>query len=337
VKNLSRRVLLLLIAVLSLPLQAESQMSAELRANLVELGWKLFHDVRLSGNGAVACSHCHNLSLGGSDPRGHSLSVDGEPLRRNAPTVYNAVFNFRQTWDGHARTLKEQAAGVIVNPLEMGGHWPTILQRLNADADMVARFNEIFAQAVTKEGVTSALEAFEETLITLDTPYDRYISGDPDALSESQLKGLELFHSLGCNSCHNGAHLGGNQFQNRAIFYQLGGDQDTTLVGHNNQLDIVGIEFHSPHVENLSSEDQGRFEITGEPQDRFVFKVPSLRNVALTAPYFHDGTIATLDLAVKEMAAHQLGVVLTAQQSQLLVSFLTALTSDSLRQSGQSR
>jgi cytochrome c peroxidase len=308
-----------------------STTALEKSSELIELGRKLFNDPRLSGNQKIFCAQCHNLKLGGADPRGISPTVDGKPLRRNAPTVYNAVFNFRQTWDGHARTLKEQAAGVITNPLEMGGEWDSITQRLSDDPEMRSSFQKLFKTGISKEGITTAIAAFEETLVALDSPYDRYIAGDLGVLDQTELNGLELFHSLGCSSCHNGAHFGGNQFQHIAIFYQLGGDQDTTKVGTAGQFDISQMEPHKAHVLALSVGDQGRFEVTGEERDRLVFKVPSLRNVELTAPYFHNGSVTELETAVTEMAAHQLGVLLSPVQAAALVAFLKTLTSTSLK------
>ncbi|MBT3473233.1 MAG: cytochrome C peroxidase [Gammaproteobacteria bacterium] len=293
---------------------------------LIELGRQLFHDTRLSKKGDVACSHCHNLQLGGQ-----ILAVFRsirKPMRRNAPSIYNVVFNFRQTWDGRAQNLAEQ---IDLTMATMGAPWQEVATRLQANNKVAQQFQQLFGTPVTREGITQALVAFQKTLTTLDAPYDRYRAGDSSALTEEQHKGLLLFESLGCNSCHDGEHLGGTQFQSIALFFQIGSDQDLIQLTKGIRSDSdtndqpQTEEDHDTELGDFAAVDTGRYEVTGRDEDHLVFKVP---NVALTAPYFHNGSSSTLDQAIFEMAEHQLGIILSAHQTHLLVEFLKSLTSE---------
>ena len=325
----------LIVLLLSQWVAAASMADSEqsLDEEMVALGQLLFEDVRLSRDGSLSCASCHNLSYAGADIRGISVGIGGEVLRRNAPSVYNAVFNFRQMWDGRARTLQEQVSVVMTSVAEMDTDWEKTTRLLQADPLVSVRFEQVFGEAVSKENVIEALAAFESTLVTLDTPYDRYLAGNENALDVIQRQGLELFRSLGCNSCHDGPHLGGNQFQHMALFFEFGSDHDLVQVGGESGMSY-GEEHEDDHDEELGGYEQvdtGRFEVTRLEEDRLVFKVPNLRNVALTPPYFHNGSAATLEAAVYEMAEHQLGVLLNNQQLEQLVAFLKALSSDRLK------
>ena len=269
----------------------------------VDLGRRLFNDPRLSGNGEISCSTCHNLAIGGHDPRGISIGIRGTVLRRNTPTVLNSAFNATQFWDGRAKTLFEQAAHPMLNPEEMGASWESVLQRLKADPEMVKQFS-IYPDGITARNIQDAIALFERTLITPDSPFDRYLKGEEQALSTIEKEGYALFKSLGCISCHQGRNVGGTLFQR------------------------IGVYATDTQLQQLEESDQGRFEVTGDPTDRLVFKVPSLRNVALTAPYFHNGSRTTLEQAVADMGRLQLGQKLSSEQIEKLTAFLHTLTGE---------
>jgi cytochrome c peroxidase len=265
----------------------------------VALGERLFHEKRLSHDDTLSCASCHDLARGGADGRPVSLGVRGQPGQRNAPTVFNASLNFVQFWDGRAASLREQAAGPVHNPVEMASSWPEVLAKLGADPVYVQAFTDVYGGPPTAERIVDALASFEETLLTPDSPLDRHLRGEPDALTAQQRAGMQRFIELGCASCHQGVGIGGNMFQRFGV-----------------------MEAAPPGA----ARDTGRQGVTGRESDRGVFKVPGLRNVALTAPYFHDASAATLDEAVRTMARVQLGHELEARDVELIVAFLQALT-----------
>lgn len=269
----------------------------------VELGRKLFGDRRLSGNGKLACSSCHDLSNGGADRVALSVGVGGEPLAVNTPSVFNSALNFRQFWDGRASTLEEQIDGPLLNPHEMGSSWSAAVAAISADDDLATRFARRYPQGIAESSIKDALATFEASLATPNAPFDRYLSGDTNAIDAEARRGFELFTSYGCSSCHQGRGVGGNMFQ---------------------KLGVMGDYFADRGRD--SAPDQGRFNVTHDEADRHVFKVPSLRNVALTAPYLHDGSVATLDGVVRVMARYQLGRDLAAPDADALVAFLRTLT-----------
>lgn len=269
----------------------------------IELGKALFHDTRLSRDETVSCATCHVIALGGDDNRPLSVGVGGSLGERNAPTVLNAALNSTQFWDGRSPTLAAQAIEPIHNPLEMDATWPMILERLKQAPDMLSRFQAAGFDAITPDTVVAALVAYEEVLLTGDAPFDLWLLGDDDALSDKALMGLELFQNLGCVSCHQGRNLGGNMLQRLGVMADYYKDR-----GIEKELDL------------------GRFEFTGREEDRYVFRVPSLRNVAETAPYFHDGSVPTLNEAVEIMGRYQLGRALSEDEVEALVAFLHSLT-----------
>ncbi|HWA72905.1 MAG TPA: cytochrome-c peroxidase [Polyangiaceae bacterium] len=269
----------------------------------VELGEVLFRDKRLSANGRVACATCHDLSHAGTDGSPRSTGVANQPLSVNTPTVFNAALNFRQFWDGRALTLEDQLDGPLLSPLEMGSTWPQILERLRVDHEISSRFMRSYPEGPTQATVKDALATFERSLNTPDSPFDRYLAGDTNALSPIAARGYQLFTSYGCSACHQGRGVGGNMFQ---------------------KLGTMGNYFDDRG--GVTEADFGRFNVTHEEADRHVFKVPSLRNVARTAPYLHDGSVATLDQAVRVMARYQLGRDLAEDETTALVAFLDSLT-----------
>jgi cytochrome c peroxidase len=268
----------------------------------VALGRSLFHDVRLSKDNSIACASCHDLATAGHDGRRFSVGVGGAVGSVNAPTVFNAALNVAQFWDGRAATLEEQAPGPVHNPLEMATDWPTVLARLNADVALVAEFRQVYGDGPSAERIVDAIATFERTLLTPDAPFDRYLRGDVDALDMRAKAGLRLFREVGCASCHQGANIGGNMFQR------------------------FGVMMPPPADKAGQPGNLGRFNVTGREEDRYVFKVPSLRNVALTAPYFHDGSAATLEEAVATMGRSQLGRELSPAEIDLLAAFLRSLS-----------
>jgi cytochrome c peroxidase len=270
----------------------------------VALGRRLFHDPGLSKDGTISCSSCHDISAGGDDGRRVSIGIGGAQGAMNAPTVLNSAFNFRQFWDGRAPSLEEQVDGPIQHPAEMGMEWSAVLAHVGRDDGYVSSFAAVYGGAPSQEAVKDAIATFERSLTTPGCAFDRYVLGDEQALSEQARAGHELFIALGCISCHQGVNTGGNMFQ---------------------PLGKMG-DYFAQRGEEVKDSDLGRFNVTGEERDRFTFKVPTLRNVALTAPYFHDGSIATLEEAVQVMARFQLGEDLTDEEVAQIVAFLEALT-----------
>lgn len=272
----------------------------------VLLGRSLYHDERLSGDETISCSSCHMLSHGGAEPRATSVGIFGQVGPINSPTVLNADFNLAQFWDGRAADLLEQAAGPVTNPIEMGGEWETILGRLQADDALVAHYEAVYgSDAVTQDGVLEAIVEYEKSLTT-PSRFDDWLRGDDAALTEQEKRGLRTFADAGCMSCHQGVNLGGTMFQ--------------TMGAVRDYFEIRGGE--------ITDADLGRFNVTEEDSDRHRFKVPTLRNVALTAPYFHDGNETDLGAAVQTMAFVQLGQELTDDELADVLAFLEALTGE---------
>lgn len=278
--------------------------AATLDLDKVRLGERLFHDVRLSRGDVVACASCHRLDGGGDDDHARSLSrVDGAPLAFNAPTVFNAALSFRLNWRGNFRTLEEQNEAVLLEPRLMNMTWEELLAKLRADPDYKAAFAAAYGSGPERAHVLDALATFQRSLLTPDARFDRFLRGEPDAITEAEERGYQLFKTYGCAACHQGVNVGGNLFQKFGIF----GDPP-------------------PELHPVTEADLGRFALTGEEWDRHVFRVPSLRNVGVTAPYFHNGRVPTLERAVEVMARRQLGRTLTEQEIDLIAEFLHTLT-----------
>jgi len=272
----------------------------------VELGKILYFEPRLSASHAISCSSCHNLGLGGADAQATSIGHHWQRGGRNAPTVLNAVFNLAQFWDGRAKDLEEQAGGPIVNPIEMASQETDATEQLKAIPGYRDLFGRAFpgeAAPITLANAQKAIAAFEATLITPNAPFDRFLKGNADALSPQQKDGLALFVNKGCADCHNGVNIGGG------MYAPLG-------------------SALKPGEEFLPPADKGRFTITKELEDAYVFKVPTLRNISLTAPYFHTGKTWDLRKAVALMGAIQLGDQLTNEDVDKITDFLGSLTGD---------
>jgi cytochrome c peroxidase len=266
----------------------------------VELGRWLFHEPRISRDGSVSCSSCHALNRYGVDGLPTSRGYKGQRGARNAPTVYHAAGNFQQFWDGRAASIEDQALGPILNPIEMAApDAESVVRTLAAMPEYVRSFAEAFPvdpQPLSFANVGRAIGAFERNLTTRSR-WDDYLEGKADALSAKEVKGLREFTNLGCMVCHTGELLGASMFEKAGV-----------VEAWPNQA------------------DQGRFQVTHQPGDRMMFKVPTLRNVAQTAPYFHDGSVPTLDGAVSVMAKHQLGLELSPAEIDAIVAWLGSLT-----------
>lgn len=277
-------------------------LSVNLPPERVALGKRLFEDTRLSRDNSIACATCHRFNQGGTDGHRFSTGIGGAVGDINAPTVFNSGFNFVQFWDGRASSLEEQAAGPIQNPVEMGSTWDMVVTKISADADYRKAFGQLYDDGITPQNIQNAIATFERSLQTPDSRFDRYLRGDAKALSAIEIDGYRRFKEYGCASCHQGVMVGGNLYQRFGI-------------------------MHNPLASrSIRHSDLGRYNVTGKSQDRHVFKVPGLRNVDLTAPYFHDGSAATLEEAVKIMGKAQLGRELSAEDVTSIVAFLRTLT-----------
>lgn len=272
----------------------------------VELGKMLYFEPRLSSSHLISCNTCHNVGLGGVDLLETSVGHGWQAGPRNSPTVFNAVFNVAQFWDGRAEDLAEQAKGPVQAAVEMNN----TPERVVATLESMPRYVDLFAQAfpgeqdpVTFDNMARAIEVFEATLITPNDPFDRYLAGDPQALTADQREGLALFMDHGCASCHHGVNLGGTDYFPFGV-------------------------FEKPGADILPAGDVGRFEVTNTSGDEYVFKSPSLRNIALTPPYFHSGKVWDLEDSVEIMGSSQLGIELNADEVRLITEFMRTLTGD---------
>ena len=271
------------------------------------LGFALFHDTRLSVDNTVSCASCHALETAGVDNHQYSHGVNDQMGGVNAPTVFNAVYNFVQFWDGRAATLADQAAGPPLNPVEMASEsFDQIVAKLNADRKFAKAFAKVYPDGLTQANITDAIEQFERTLVTPDSRFDKWLLGDDSALADNELNGYELFKEYSCATCHAGPNLGG-------LSYELMG---------------LRKDYFADRGMELTNEDNGRFKETQHERDRHRFKVPGLRNVEHTWPYYHDGTRETLEEAVRDMAIYQSGVELTEAQINDIAAFLKTLTGE---------
>jgi len=281
----------------------------------VELGKILFFDPRLSSTGTVSCNSCHNVMAGGEDNRPNAVGVKGQTGDRGAPTVWNSAFLSTQFWDGRAPTLEEQAKGPVTNPIEMGmKDWDSVIERLKSISGYQPLFEAAFGQdnPLTVDNAAKAIAAYERTLITPNSPYDRYVKGDKEALTEQQVRGRDTFLKTGCTACHSGPNFSGPKLaMGDGWFLRF--------------PSVTGTEYETKY--NLS-EDLGRYKVTGKEDDKNIWRVPTLRNVALTAPYFHNGAVPTLEEAVRVMGKTQLNKTLDDAQVNDIVAFLKALTGE---------
>ncbi len=271
----------------------------QVRYNLEKalLGKKLFYDKRLSKNNSISCSSCHDIENGGDDNRDFSVGIENQKGRINAPTVLNSKYNFTQFWNGRAKSLKEQVSGPIHNPIEMGSTLNEIVKKLKKDTVYIEQFRRIYNDGINKRNIIDAIVEFENSLLTPNSRFDKYLKGDKEALSVNEKKGYELFKENGCISCHNGINIGGNLFQKMGILK----------------------EYIS------KSQNIGRYEVTKDEEDKKYVKVPTLRNINQTSPYFHDASAKTLEEAVEIMIEYQLGMQPLKEEVDKIVKFLKTL------------
>jgi len=273
----------------------------------VSLGAQLFNDRRLSANNAMSCAVCHDLQSNGATNRAKDTGSFGQSMRRNTPTIFNSSLNFRQFWDGRTATQEGLITEVLLNPLVMRSTWADVLAKLRGDAALAKKFRSSYPDGVQQANVIDALSVYIQSLRTPNARIDRYLQGDITALSSDEVRGYQLFKGYGCVACHQGANIGGNMFQVLGVVGKRG-------------------EYFERH--GSGTPDLGRFSISKEESDKFVFRVPSLRNVAVTPPYFHDGSAKTLPDAVRVMFEYQLGRKPSEQDVDLVVKFLNTLTGE---------
>ena len=272
----------------------------------VELGAMLFFDPRLSESHTISCNSCHQIGLGGVDMLETSIGHRWQLGGRNSPTVLNAVFNTAQFWDGRAKDLAEQAGGPLINPVEMATTHEHVVEMLQAIPGYRPAFKKAFPddqKPINIDNIQNSIALFEATLITPNAPFDKYLKGDANALNDEQRAGLASFINKGCAACHNGINVGGDQYRPFGV-------------------------VEKPGADFLPPADKGRFEVTKSAADEYVYKVPSLRNVALTPPYFHSGKAWDLKQAVAVMSSAQLGNVLTDDEVDSITTFLHSLTGE---------
>ncbi len=273
------------------------------------LGEMLYNDTRLSADGTISCASCHGIDMGGVDNERYSDGIGGQLGGVNAPTVFNACFNFAQFWDGRAATLAEQAGGPPLNPVEMGcKSFDEIVTRLSKDKAFVTKFLAVYPEGLNMATITNAIEEYEKTLVTPNSPFDKYLKGDKNAMTTEQIEGYKLFKEYNCATCHAGINMGG-------LTYELMGQRANYF--EDRQL---------TQKSGLTDGDNGRWAQTKVERDRYRFKTPTLRNVALTYPYYHDGSVTTLGEAISKMAKYQVGRDISEDDCKKVESFLRALT-----------
>lgn len=269
----------------------------------VALGERLFGDHRLSHDNSTACTSCHLLNSGGTDNKPHSVKVDGNSTAVNTLTVFNAVFNFKLNWTGEFSTFEDQIDRVL--KVNMGSNWPEVISKLKGDPNYVSDFHKLYPEGIQAHTIKDALVAYEHSLTTPNSRFDKFLRGNQQAINDDEKKGYQLFKSYGCVACHQGVNVGGNMYQKLGIMNDYFSDR-----GH------------------IVEADWGRFNLTRQEADRHSFRVPSLRNVALTGPYFHDGSARTLADAVGVMAKYQLGRPIPTKDMHSIIAFLETLTGE---------
>ncbi len=283
------------------PLEAPTNLSKP----KVALGEALFNDARLSSNLSHSCATCHNVTMGGTDRQATFVGTNHREGTLNTPTVFNVGYNFRQFWDGRAKNLRDVINDHILDKHILNNQWDTLLKDLNENPKYHEKFKLLYSDGVNKINVQDALETYLQSLVTINSPFDLYLKGDTKAISDDAIRGYELFNNLGCISCHQGPNIGGNLYQKMGIYKDY---------------------FNSK--KKIAESDLGRFNVTNKDEDTLVFKVPSLRNIALTAPYLHDGSAKTLEDVVQIMAEHQIGKSLKTHEISYIVKFLETLTGE---------
>lgn len=297
----------------ALPETAPAPADNPTTATKVELGKMLYFDTRFSSTGTMSCFSCHNVMEGGDDHRPTSIGVHGQVGSRNAPTVWNAAFHSAQFWDGRAPTLEEQAKGPPTNPIEMGmANLDATIGRIRAIPGYKPYFETAFGkgEVITMDNAAKAIAAYERTLITPNSPYDLYVKGDKKAMTEQQIRGMDTFAKTGCTACHSGPAFSGPA---------------NLAMGQGFLMKFPTFPGSAYDTQYKLSEDLGRYTVTQKDADKNLWRVQTLRNLTYTAPYFHNGSVKSLDEAVRVMAKTQLNKDLSADEVKDIVAFLGAL------------
>ncbi len=279
-------------------------LSSKTNSQKVTLGEKLFHEPLLSSDNTISCASCHNVNEYGIDHLPTAVGIKGQVGTINSPTVMNSKFNLSQFWDGRAENLQEQAKGPVANPIEMGTSWEAVLSKLKNSTFYPKAFESIYSEGITINSVTDAIQEYEMTLLTQNAPFDQYLKGNINAITEEQKLSYKLFVDYGCIACHQGVNVGGNMYHRMGAF----------------------LDYFTPLEGKEKPEDLGRYNVTKLDKDKYFFKVPSLRLAAHTAPYFHDGSIATLEEAIQLMAKHQLGREISDAEIISIIDFIKLLS-----------
>lgn len=271
----------------------------------VELGEKLFNEPKLSKDNSISCAYCHSLETGGVDRLRYSRGVNQALGVINTPTVFNSEFNFKMNWNGVVDTLEEHVDKPLYSQRVMASNWQEVISKLKKSDEYMRTFAKIYKDGLNSDNIKNAIATYQKSLYTPNSRFDRFLRGDQNAITEDEQEGYNRFKAYGCVSCHQGINIGGNLFQNFGLFGNYFEDRGTP-----------------------TKADLGRFNVTGKEEDRYKFRVSSLRNIDLTPPYFHDGTAETLDEAVMLMGKYQLGRQLSTEDTQLIVKFLKTLTGE---------
>lgn len=285
--------------------QAISPIPAPPKSNpeKIAFGRQLYMSTLFSQNNSLSCNSCHNLIKGGADNLPKYIGLDKKVGLYNTPTVLNSSLNFRQFWDGRAKTLEDVIDDHLKDPTIFNNDWPTVIKRIKSDKALSQKYKKIYKGDITEKNLKNALVTYLGSLLTLDSPFDRYLKGDLSALSEDAKKGYQLFKSYGCITCHQGPNVGGNIFEKFGIYKDYFATRGKITKG-----------------------DLGLYNVTKQEEDKYVFKVPSLRNVALTAPYLHDGSADTLEEVIQLMGIYQVGQPIQSYDVPMIVKFLESLT-----------
>ncbi len=270
-----------------------------------KLGEILFFDTRLSSNNRFSCASCHQLEAGGDDNVAMGLSETSDQHIINTPSIFNAQYNFRQNWNGSIKTLGQQIDAALQSQHAFNNNWADLVATLSKDEELTKNFFDTYQDGITKKNIINALVEFEKTLTTPNSRFDKYLRREEANLSDDEIKGYKTFKELGCISCHQGVNVGGNLYQKFGVFYNYIAERG-----------------------NIKKADYGRMNTSNRQEDAFVFKVPSLRNIAVTAPYLHDGSAETIEEAISIMGKTQLGRTLSKKEIKLIKSFLFTLTGE---------
>ncbi len=267
----------------------------------VSLGKKLFFEKKFSADNTISCASCHDIYNGGANKNKIAIGINGFKGTFNVPTILNSKYNFAQSWDGREKSLEKQMINPIHNPLEMGSSFPEIIKKLSKNSNYIKEFKSIYNSPITKENIINSIVEFEKALITPNSKFDKYLKGQKEILTKKEKIGYKLFQEYGCISCHNGRNIGGNLFQKVGI-----------------------ISDYFPN----ENKHFGRYNLTKEEEDKFYFKVPTLRNIELTSPYLHDGSVKSLKEVIEVMLKYQIGAIYTKQDIEYIEEFLKTLTGE---------